>query len=81
MDDIWKRNEHGTDLFVPAFDFITGHTTEWYDEIIIEILDNFLYSIYSGRLEIVVNKSLINKDTVEGYINKYLPKTKQAAAR
>lgn len=80
LDDIWKRNEHGTDLFVPAFDFITGHTTEWDDEIIIEILDNFLYSIYSGRLEIVVNKSLINKDTVEGYINKYLPKTKQAAA-
>ena len=80
LDAICRRDEHGTDLFVPAFDFVTGHSTNWDDEIIIEILDNFLYSIYSGKLEVVVNKSLINKNTVDGYINRYLPKTKQVAA-
>ena len=80
LDDICKRTEHGTDLFVPGFNFVTGHSTEWDDEIIIEILDNFLYSIYSGKLEVVVNKYVINKKTVEGYITRYLPKTKQAAA-
>ena len=80
LDNICKRIEHGTDLFVPGFNFVTGHSTEWDDEIIIEILDNFLYAIYSGKLEVVVNKAFINKKTVEGYINRYLPKTKQAAA-
>lgn len=80
LDDICKRTEQGTDLFVPGFNFITGNSTEWDDEIIIEILDNFLYSIYSGKLEVVVNKSIINRKTVAGYITRYLPKTKQAAS-
>lgn len=80
LDNICKRTEHGTDLFVPAFNFSTGRSTDWNDEIIIEILDNFLYSIYSGNLEVVVDKAHINKQTLEGYINKYLPKTKNAAS-
>lgn len=80
LDSICERMEHGTDLFIPAFNFVTGHSTDWKDEIIIEILDNFLYSICSGNLEVKVDKEIINKDTVERYINCYLPKTKHAAA-
>ena len=80
MDNICERTEHGTDLFIPGFNFITGHSTKWDDEIIIEILDNFLYSICSGNLEVKVDKTVINKNTVAGYINRYLPKTKHAAA-
>lgn len=80
LDNICERTEHGTDLFIPGFNFITGHSTKWDDEIIIEILDNFLYSICSGNLEVKVDKTVINKNTVAGYINRYLPKTKHAAA-
>ena len=67
-------------MFIPGFNFVTGHSTKWDDEIIIEILDNFLYSICSGNLEVKVDKTVINKNTVAGYINRYLPKTKHAAA-
>lgn len=80
LDCMISRTEHGTDLFIPAFNYSTGKSTDWKDEIIIEILDNFLYAICSCKLEVKVDGSSINKETVEGYINRYLPKTKYAAA-
>ena len=80
LDKMVQRTEHGTDLFIPGFNFVTGRTTEWSDEIIIEILDNFLYSIYSGHMVIAVENQILNKDTVAHYIEKYYPKTKHASA-
>lgn len=62
--DQWNRRDKcGTDLFIPGF---TSHTTdeEWVKEILREIVENFLYSIYSGRLEIHIQKRTITKDNL-----------------
>lgn len=80
LDRLIERTEHGTDLFIPGFNFVTGRSTKWSDEIIIEILDNFLYSIYSGYMVVIVENQKIDKDTVSHYIKKYQPKTKHVAA-
>lgn len=75
LDEINRRTEPGTDLFIPAFSI----KEKWEDEIVSEILENFLYSIYSEQLEVIVDKIVLNKHTMEGYIKK-LPKTKHAAS-
>lgn len=79
LDDINVRNEYGTDLFIPAFTFEAGKL-EWKDEIIVEILENFLYSIYSGKLEVSIDGTVLKKETLNNHIKRLLPKTKHAAA-
>ena len=67
LDNINERNEYGTDLFIPVFSFASGKM-DWKDEVIAEILDNFLYSIYSGKLEIKVDNIILNKDSLLTHI-------------
>lgn len=79
LDDLNWRDEFGTDLFIPIFNF--GESKDdWKKEIIIELLDNFLFSIYSGKLEVQIDNFLLNKESLTTYIDKYYPKTKHAAA-
>lgn len=79
LDNLNKRTESGTDLFIPAFNGAVAKAT-WADDIIIELLENFLYSIYSGNMEVVVDGKLINANNVDAYITRYMPKTKNALA-
>ncbi len=79
LDEINERTEFGTDLFIPVFTFTAGKL-DWKDEIIVEILDNFLYSIYSEKLEVKIDNITLRKDNLLTHINRLLPKTKNAAA-
>ena len=79
LDAINQRNEKGTDLFIPAFDFATGKS-DWKDEIAVEIIENFLYAIYSGKMEVQIDNLLLNKKTLGGHIMRLLPKTKHSYA-
>ena len=79
LDAINTRDEFGTDLFIPCFAFSAGKL-DWKDEIIVEILDNFLYSIYSGKLEVKIDGTVLKKETLAMHINKLMPNTKHAAA-
>lgn len=79
LDAISERDEYGTDLFIPCFTFTAGKL-DWKDEVIVEILENFLYSIYSGKLEVTIDKTVLKKDTLARHINRLLPKTKNASA-
>lgn len=63
LDDIYMREEYGTDLFIPGFAY-SASGEEWIKLILTEIVDNFLYSIYTGKLEVVVEKRKINKDNL-----------------
>lgn len=63
LDQICKRTEYGTDLFIPAFAYSTSDD-EWIRKIMIEIVENFLYSIYSGKLEVVVEDRKLTKATL-----------------
>ena len=78
LDNLNYRNECGTDLFIPGFDFAASKADNWTDDIIIELLENFLYSIYSGKMEVIIDDKHLNKSTVAVYINRYMPKTKNA---
>ena len=80
LDDLNYREEYGTDLFIPGFDFAAAKADDWTNDIIIELLDNFLYSIYSGKMEVIIDDKHLNKSTVGAYISRFLPKTKNAEA-
>jgi len=80
LEQLNLRNESGTDLFIPGFNFATSKANDWKDDIIIEILENFLYSIYSGKMEVIVDDKILNASTVEKHIQRLLPKTKKAAS-
>ena len=67
LDKLNVRSSYGTDLFIPAF---TGATSDdsWIRDILKEVLDNFLYSIYSGKLEIRIGKRTLNKNSLSAML-------------
>lgn len=77
LEKLNKRTEYGTDLFIPAFDFSSGKM-EWKDIIIIELLENFLYSIYAGKLVVKIDNIKLDKDTLKKHLERLMPKTKHA---
>lgn len=78
LDSLCLRNEYGTDLFIPGFNFAASKADDWKDDIVIELLENFLYSICSGKMEVVVDERHLNQSTVKNYIERLLPKTKHS---
>jgi len=61
----YKRTQSGTDIFIAGF----SDYDNWDVELIKEILDGYLYAIYSGSLEIKINDLLLNRDTIDQIIN------------
>ena len=63
LDGLEERSEVGTDVFVIGFPK-TSNENEFVQDIASEILDNFLYSIYSGKLEVIIQNRKIAKDNI-----------------
>lgn len=61
LDDLYERNEIGTDVFIYGF---TGDT-RWGEYVVHEILDNFLMSIYRNQLAVNVGTTVIEKRTLD----------------
>lgn len=65
LDALKKRTEVGTDVFVFGFKGLS----DWYEEILVAILENFLISIYSGKLNVSLkdnyNFSEVNSATLD----------------
>ncbi len=61
-----KRSETGTDVFVFGF----KANSDWENEIITALLENFLMSIYNGQLRVKVQNSEINSSTLGGYMER-----------
>ena len=63
LDVLYKRDECGTDLFIPGF---TGATSDesWVKDILKEVAENFLYSIYSGKLEVKIERRTLTKNNL-----------------
>ena len=78
LDKLNKRNEYGTDLFILGFDSWADKGADWKSDIIIELLENFLYSLYSGKMEVKIDDTILNKNNLSGHIKRFLPKTKHA---
>lgn len=74
LDAIYPRTEHGTDLFIPGF--LAG--TDWETEMLVEIVDNFLYAIDSGKLEVSVGNQTLTKETLSAVLSRLGNKAKHA---
>ena len=66
-----KSDETGTDIYILGFKY-----SDWQSDVILSILDGFLYAIYNGNLEVVINKDIIiNSSTLEKTISEYVVDT------
>lgn len=70
LDMLSKRTKIGTDVFVFGFKGLS----DWYEEIMVAILENFLMSIYSGKLKVSLkdssNSGEISSETLDGAMNR-----------
>jgi hypothetical protein len=60
LDEDFKRNETGTDIFVSAFE----PKGDWEEEVKKSVLSNFFITVFTGKLVVKVNDFLINDQNV-----------------
>lgn len=65
--DEYVRTEVGTDVFILGF---INHS-EWETEVIKSVIDGYLISILHNQLEVVVNNTVINSETLKDLIDEY----------
>ena len=61
LDRIYERNEVGTDLFVPGFDYVVNGKNDWVNQMIWEILENFLMAIEYNNLNVIIENQEVTK--------------------
>ena len=66
LDDINKRTEIGTDVFVYGF----KADSDWENEITMALLESFLMSFYNGQLHVKVQGREINKESLRGFMER-----------
>lgn len=72
LDEINYRTEHGTDLFVPGFRI----ENEWINKMLGEIIENFLVSLYNGKLVVRIGMAgmtptILDKDSISSIIARF----------
>ncbi len=67
LDPEFKRNQSGTDIYIMGFKEIE----DWEYEIIKAILNDFLISVYEGKLEVIVENTKINRESLENILNDF----------
>lgn len=75
LDPSFKRTECGTDIFIIGF----KSAENWEKDVINRLLDSFLISIYSEKLEIKINDVEINKSNLKDVVFSDLVATKEKA--
>ena len=63
LDRLYARTDVGTDLFVPGFNFVVDGKNDWINQMIGEILENFLMAIEYKNLVV----SIEGRDIGTGY--------------
>lgn len=74
LEQICKRTEIGTDVFVYGF----NAGTDWDRNVINEVLENFLIAIYKNLLSVTVANRKIDSSTLSKYLDTYNAKIKNA---
>lgn len=64
LDKLYERTAVGTDLFVPGFNYVLNGNNDWLNQMVGEILDNFLMAIEYNNLNVKIEDQEINKSTV-----------------
>jgi len=63
-----EKNDSGTDIYVVGFNTLK---TDWQKEIILSVLDSFIYALYKKTLVVKVNDIVISHDTLGDVIQSY----------
>ena len=78
LDPSFKREDgdYGTDVFIVGFaDDSKKRKLPSQDDLILPILQNFLFAFFSGMLEVTIDGSVcINKETISAYMERYKEK-------
>lgn len=74
LEQLCKRTEIGTDVFVYGF----NAGTDWDRNVINEVLENFLMAIHKNLLSVTVANRKIDSSTLSRYLNSYNAKIKNA---
>ena len=78
LEKILPRTKIGTDIFIFGF----NANANWIQDIYFELIENFLVTIYSGKLIVKVQGYTLNKDTLQKVIQEsenYFKKRKSEA--
>lgn len=66
LENICKRNEIGTDVFVYGLNI--SQSDDWANEMCVEVLDNFLVAIYRNQLSVKIGKKVLNKSNLDNFM-------------
>ena len=64
LERIYRRTRTGTDVFVYGF----NGGEHWADELIKELIENFLVAVHRDRLRVTVQGQAIDKDTLGSFV-------------
>ncbi|MCR4717281.1 MAG: hypothetical protein K5656_08875 [Lachnospiraceae bacterium] len=78
LDQIYKRTEVGTDIFVPGFKFDQSGKNDWVKLMIGEVLENFLMAIEYRNLEVNIAGNPITKKELKYVVASYQKYAKDA---
>lgn len=76
LPSLTTRNESGTDILVLGF----TNEEDWVEKTIKSVLKNFFVRILKNGLEVTVEDTIINKNTIDSLMNQYSTDTKFAVA-
>ncbi len=74
LEQLYKRSEMGTDVFIYGF----NAGAEWDKDVINEVLENFLMAIHKDLLSVTVADKKIDSSTLSRYLGVYNAKIKNA---
>lgn len=66
LDNLCKRKEVGTDIFIYGFNYCKGFG----HDILVALIENFLVSIHRDKLRIKIGDKEINKDNLGKYVKR-----------
>ena len=64
----FNRTEFGTDIYIFGFKYANGN---WKQDIIVSLLDGFLYAIKENHLQVSIGDIKVNSNTLEKLIEQY----------
>ncbi|ORT99425.1 hypothetical protein D081_1977 [Anaerovibrio sp. JC8] len=75
LDKNYKReeNDYGTDIYIAGFSELSDDE-DWAIKLLASVIDNFLFAIYKGELEIRAGGHILNKSTIGDFVDKYKDK-------
>jgi hypothetical protein len=76
VDDVFRREEIGTDIFIPGF----IPTDDWKTGIIQAVLENFFVALHNGQLIVQVDDVVIDSGSLHQLMKKYVEPEKHLSA-